>query len=244
MSGSDEENDLYQALLEKHIERKVANIFKRTFDQYRGGTTDMETDHGSSEPNTVLVRGDIIPTFDPDDKITTVIGWLQKIDQLGEIHNWTEYQKSAFMQQKLRGSARTWFNRLDDYRKTWEEWKTALTRAFPRCTDYATVLEELVARKKQPNETMTHYYHEKLALIQQCRLDNEATISCLIKGLPLELQANARAFQCSSPDELYAGFIAPLENYQSPREEAPPKKPRLDHASSSTARKKKCCGMF
>lgn len=56
----------------------------------------------------------------------------------------------------------------------------------------------------------------KYSLAQQCRLENDGIISCIIRGLPIELQANARAFQCTTPDELYAGFIAPMDNYQTP----------------------------
>lgn len=233
---SETEDELYRELLEKHIERKVSAALKRRFDHRSPESADIELGSDSFGPSVsgTNFNGDIVPPFDPDDKTLTVTGWLQKLDQLGEIHHWTDYHKTSFMQQKLRGSARNWFNRLDDYRKTWPEWKTALTRAFPRCTDYATVLEELVARRKKFGETMTRYYHDKLALIQQCRLDDEAAISCLIKGLPLELQANARAFQCTTPDELYAGFIAPLENYESPREsrrESSVKKPRFEENS-------------
>ncbi|KAJ8914023.1 hypothetical protein NQ315_012046, partial [Exocentrus adspersus] len=29
-------------------------------------------------------------------------------------------------------------------------------------------------------------------------------------------EANAHAYQCTTPDELYAGFLAPLDNYESP----------------------------
>jgi hypothetical protein len=156
-----------------------------------------------------------LPTFDPDDQGNAVDAWLKKIDQLGEIHKWAEYDKICFMQQKLRGAAREWFGRLESYDKTWTEWKVALRRAFAHCVDPATLLEEMVKRKKRPDGSMIHYYHAKLALIQQCRLDDETTISCVIKGLPLELQANARAYKCDSVDELYAGFIAPMDNYDS-----------------------------
>lgn len=151
---SDDEQNLYESLLEKHIENKINKAFKRKFGQ-RERDVEVDDIEMSGDPS-VSVRGDIVPTFDPDDRSSTVTGWLQKIDQLGEIHGWTEYHKTAYMQQKLRGSARSWFNRLDDYRKSWDEWKTALTHAFPRCVDYASVLEELVNRKKRSNETMTH----------------------------------------------------------------------------------------
>jgi hypothetical protein len=210
-------NSLYEDLLERHIEKRVSAVLAKKYARHREepermdlGVEDRVTPSTSSG-----ARGDILPAFDPDDQGNVVDAWLKKIDQLGEIHNWAEYDKICFMQQKLRGAAREWFGRLESYDKTWTEWKVALRRAFPRCVDPATLLEEMVKRKKRPDESMTHYYHAKLALIQQCRLDDETTISCVIKGLPLELQANARAYKCDSVDELYAGFIAPMDNYDS-----------------------------
>lgn len=239
-SGSESEQELYQSLLDKHIERKINAMLKRKLGQNRGSAenSSMDTDDSEMRP---IVKAGIIPEFDPDSKNCTVTAWLQKIEQLGQIHNWSNYEKTCFMQIKLRGSAREWFNRLENYDKTWDEWKMSLSRAFPRCVDYATVLEELVARRKRSDETMTHYYHAKVSLTQQCRLDNEATISCIIKGLPLELQANARAFQCSSPDELYSGFIAPMDNYQTPSGSTPAKRPRYDTEISANKRKSQQC---
>ena len=36
----------------------------------------------------------------------------------------------------------------------------------------------------------------------------------IIRGLPLQLQANARVFKCRMADELYSGFVADLDHYQ------------------------------
>lgn len=214
-SGSASPDRLYRRLLQDEIERKINDAIRNSFRSVAPSVVSArDADNGPS--GSTILKGDILPQFDPDQKTSTVTSWLQKIEQLGQLHRWTEYEKACYMQNKLKGSARDWYNRLDDYDKTWDQWKTALTQAFPRHTDYATSLEELVARFKRPEETMTHYYHAKIALAQQCRMDNDATISCVIKGLPLELQANARAFKCASPDELYAGFIAPMDNYRSP----------------------------
>lgn len=238
MSQNESEEDssaLYQELLQRHIEAKVDAALRRALDQR---LDDGELEGARAEDgmrHRVSVKGDIIPTFDPDNPATTAEGWLQKIDQLGDVHGWTDYERSCFMQVKLRGPAKDWFDRLDGYNRSWAEWKIAVTRAFPRHTDYAAVLEQLVARKKRSDETMTHYFHAKLALVQQCRLDDDAAISCVIRGLPLELQANARAYQCTTPDKLYSDFIAPLENYESPAEHFLVKRSRHENGPGGSA---------
>lgn len=194
----------FQQLVKKMVNECVEE--KRRSTHKRGAT--------SRYAATSRSMAEIVPKFDPDSKDSNVIAWLSKIDQLGVIHDWDDYEKCCYMQSRLAGEAKEWFNRLENYDLKWNEWKAALERVFPRLQDYAELLEELVKRKKMGNETMSHYYRAKLAMIHRCRLDDEAALSVIIKGLPVELQANARAYQCNDPADLYAGFLASLEHYQ------------------------------
>ncbi|KAJ8937961.1 hypothetical protein NQ314_011648 [Rhamnusium bicolor] len=63
---------------------------------------------------------------------------------------------------------------------------------------------------------MTTYYHAKLALCGQCGVVGEKAVSCIIRGLPEELRANAYACRCATPEALYSEFLAGLEGYQTP----------------------------
>ncbi|GJQ88225.1 hypothetical protein Trydic_g13216 [Trypoxylus dichotomus] len=159
------------------------------------------------------VGGEILEPFDPEDKDQNVSRWIAKIDQHGAIHGWSKYERACYMQAKLRGAARAWYNRLTDYDHSWEEWKRLLQAAFPRHHDYASQLEELVERKKREDETMSHYYHAKLALCERCDIRGERAVSCLIRGLPDELRANAYTVQSKTPEALYTGFLSGLEDY-------------------------------
>ena len=118
------------------------------------------------------------------------------------------------MQIRLRGSAREWYDDLEDYNLDWDGWKNALQTAFPRSTDYVDRLERMLARSKSDSETMTKYYHDKLSLLKKCCIDREDAISCIIKGLPLELQANAKAYKCDTPEQLYFGYLSSFENFK------------------------------
>ncbi|KAI5636505.1 ecdysteroid kinase domain-containing protein [Phthorimaea operculella] len=159
-------------------------------------------------------EAEVIPKFKPDERNTNVIGWLHKIDQLGEVYGWNEQDRQFVMQIRLRGSARDWYDDLDDYNLTWNQWKHALQTAFPRSTDYVDRLEEMLSRAKNDNETMTKYFHDKLSLLKKCKVYNEDAISCIVKGLPTELRANAKAYQCDTPEQLYYGYLSSLENYR------------------------------
>lgn len=157
---------------------------------------------------------EVIPTFRPDEKSSNVKGWLHKIDQLGDVYGWSNKDRQFIMQIRLRDSARDWYDDLEDYDLTWMEWKNALETAFPRSTDFADLLEVMLARKKTDSETMTKYFHDKVSLLKKCKIDGESAISCIIRGLPAELRANAKAFQCETPQQLYYGYLSSLENYK------------------------------
>lgn len=124
----------------------------------------------------------LIPEFDPDGEECTVQAWIRKIDQIGEIHGWDDTTKSFHLQDKLRGQAKKWYNRLEDYNYTWLEWKQMLLRAFPKHRDYGGMLEELLQRRKLPTETMTKYYQDKIAMCFRCKLSDNANVSCIIRG--------------------------------------------------------------
>lgn len=156
---------------------------------------------------------EVIPKFRPEEK-TNVFGWLHKIDQLGDIYGWNNKDRQFIMQIRLRGSAREWYDNLENYDLTWGEWKEALQTAFPRSTNYVERLEEMLARTKKNSETMTHYYHAKLSLLRKCNIVGKEAISCIIRGLPSELRANAQAYQCDKPEDLYYGYLSSLENFK------------------------------
>lgn len=119
------------------------------------------------------------------------------------------------MQIRLRGSAREWYDDLEDYNLTWNDWKQALQTAFPRSTDFVDRLEEMLGKTKTNSETMTKYFHTKMSLLKRCKIEGENAISCIIRGLPQEIRANAKAFNCETPEQLYFGYLSSLETYKS-----------------------------
>ncbi|XP_048487727.1 uncharacterized protein LOC125491008 [Plutella xylostella] len=157
---------------------------------------------------------EVVPKFRPEDSNSSVSSWLHKIDQLGDVYGWDATEKQFVMQLRLRGSARRWYDELENYNLRWEDWKSALRTAFPRSTDYVDRLEAMLSRTKRDTETMTNYFHDKVSLLKKCEIEGESAISCIIRGLPVELRANAKAYQCETPELLYYGYLSSLENYR------------------------------
>ncbi|EFA01452.1 hypothetical protein TcasGA2_TC006998 [Tribolium castaneum] len=148
--------------------------------------------HRNPDPNTSAQNAqntknaDIVPLFDPEASEVTLSGWLNKIDQLGIIHGWSDKTKSFYMQTKLTGIARLWYNGLSDYNKSWEDWKKSLLEAFPSHEYFVDNLKKMMERKKQTNESMMHYYYSKCSLIRKCEISDKNALSCIIEGLPIE----------------------------------------------------------
>ncbi|KAJ8917002.1 hypothetical protein NQ315_012919 [Exocentrus adspersus] len=166
----------------------------------------------SSGSRTLLVGSDVLDYFDPDDADANIERWLYKVDSLRKVHGWSDYEKSTLVQRRLEGSARRWFHQLDSFDLSWDQWKVKLMKAFLRRRDFAVMVEELVDRRKLATETMSTYYHAKLALCDRINIKGADAVSMIIRGLPEGLRANAYAAGCASPEELYNDFLAGLEN--------------------------------
>lgn len=192
-----------QALFDRLVTKKLQGMVNQYFDNRKPS----KLDH---------LKGDaIVPLFDPDDRENNVRVWLKKINQLGEIYGWDDAKRAYYMQARLDGSARKWYNRLENYDHSWEQWQDLLSRTFPRSFEFSEMLEELASRKKDPKEPMSKYFYDKLAMCHRCKLDDISAVSCIIRGLPVELQASAKALKSSRPEDLYCEFLSSLETYQS-----------------------------
>lgn len=155
-SSDNEERDTLPArkILRRLLETEVQKAMRELSEEVPSVTTRKE--HRAAS---------LIPEFDPDNEdCPTATAWVKKIEQLGEIHGWNDTTKSFYLQDRLRGQARKWYNRLEEYDYPWNVWKEMLTRAFPRHRDYGNMLEEMMNPKKLPTESMTKYYQDKVGM--------------------------------------------------------------------------------
>ncbi|XP_018569072.1 uncharacterized protein LOC108909267 [Anoplophora glabripennis] len=204
---------------------------------------------GRLKRHSLMLGHEEVDWFDPDDPDTNIEHWLRKIDHLGMIRGWTNYERATLAQANLAGTARRWFYQLEDNDLTWDEWKEKLRATFPRRMDYADMLEDMIGRHKLTDESMTTYYHAKLALCHRVRITGKDAVSCIIKGLPTELRANARAVRCPTPEILYNSFLAGLESCHgesaprrmASRMQVPERQASIPQQGTSTARGLKRC---
>nr|CAI5851486.1 unnamed protein product [Callosobruchus analis] len=161
----------------------------------------------------LTVNPNCIPEFNPSNENESCARWLDKIDQLAHINQWDEKVVIYHMQSRLAGLAKTWYNNLDDYRHSWDQWKQLLIQAFPDHQDFPTNLKNMIFRVKNPGETWTEYYFAKQQLLRQCQITGKNAIAMIIDGISdVTVQSGAKVGRYASPEDLYREYLSTLEN--------------------------------
>jgi hypothetical protein len=138
--------------------------------------------------------------------------WIEILEQMSEIHNWNEPNLVFHMQSRLRGSAKSWYEGLSNFKRPWLEWKRMLLENFPEIRDQADQIEKMRSRSKRRDETYEQYYFEKMKLVRPCNLPAKTAVDYIIRGLDEELRLNARLKGCETPEELLHSVILKLSN--------------------------------
>lgn len=158
------------------------------------------------------VKGEVVPSFDPENEGQSIFSWCSKVDELRDIYKWSEEATISFAITKLVGLAETWYQSLPTVKFTWNEWKQKLQEAFPSHSSYFANLQEMINREKSPDETYTRYYYEKLALLNKCKIYGPDAVSCIIGGLSsVVVKTGATAGNHQTTDSLYA-YLSNLNN--------------------------------
>lgn len=157
-----------------------------------------------SRANDIPIRGDCIPSFDPNEINQTSDGWCRKIDELRQDNNWTDQQTRNFALPKLRGLAEVWYKGSESLDHTWEEWKAKIQSSFRERKEFDDLIKDMTKRVKKPNESYTTYFHEKMVLLKACKIYGRDAVSCLIGGITnFVVKTGAKAGRHSTPESLY-----------------------------------------
>lgn len=183
-----------------------------SIDKFTAVMTELLKRSSEQGPVSSTVRGDVVPTFDPENRNLTVTSWCQKLDELREIYNWSEEATIYYAMNKLRGLAEVWYKSLPTLKYSWEEWKEKLEIAFPSRRNYCADLQEMLNRKKRIEETYTKYYYEKVALLNRCKIFGENAVSCIIGGInDIVVRTGASAGNHKTPESLHV-YLSSINN--------------------------------
>lgn len=145
----------------------------------------------------------IVPSFNPEEPQQSIVRWCQRIDELKVLYGWNDEVTVYNAMAKLEGLASRWYHSLPTIQYTWEQWKEELKKAFPAKRDYFQGLEKMMQRVKRRDESFISYYYEKVALLNECRIQGADAVSCIIGGISDgTIQTAARANDYQEPETL------------------------------------------
>lgn len=145
----------------------------------------------------------VIPEFDPANRMQTIECWLRKVNECASIYNWDEKQVVHFSLQKLVGLAKKWFEALPTVVFTWEEWQSKLRKAFPSEENYGRLLEEMLNRTSHNGESLREYFYDKLSLLNRCEITGKKAVDCVIYGISdRAIRNGAQTLNSSEPEDL------------------------------------------
>lgn len=156
------------------------------------------------KPDASMVRGDVVPIFNPEDSNQDIDTWCLKVDELRDVFSWSEEATIYFALARLRGLAEIWYKGLSSIKLNWVEWKEKLKRAFPYRKDYCDMLTEMLRRRKRFDETYTKYFYEKCALLNSCKIEGPEAVSCILGGIDDNVvKTGAKAGKYQTPESLH-----------------------------------------
>lgn len=158
-------------------------------------------------------RRDCVPEFYPIKNTFTTMQWINTLEQFKRANSWNEANLIYHMQSQLRGTAKTWFDGLENYDRSWEEWKAALLLNFPDDQNHAERFRLMDLRKKKPEETYEEYFFEKMKLMRPCKLTPAMSVDFIIEGiLDNGVKLAAKMKGCTTPEELLQKVILQIPN--------------------------------
>lgn len=145
-----------------------------------------------------------IPEFNPETSKLNSQEWIKLIETTAEERDWKPDEKLYVLTSRLAGYARQWHLNTGIKCKNWADLKQAFFTAFPSENDYYQLLKKMMARTKEERESLTSYFHHKVALLNACDIYGRKAVSCIVGGLPNNsLKEDCKWQNFDDPDLLY-----------------------------------------
>uniref|UniRef100_A0A1B0CGZ5 CCHC-type domain-containing protein n=1 Tax=Lutzomyia longipalpis TaxID=7200 RepID=A0A1B0CGZ5_LUTLO len=194
-SGGDQQGELI-----KCYERKIRQLKQENEALKRSASASS-----SKEVGVIRLAGgeikDLIPAFRPGEDETTTEEWIENLESMREIYEWTNQQVLLYASTRLKGAAKKWHSTTTT--KTWDEFKWELMKAFPEKINVGKIIEEIQGRKRKREETVTEYFFEMRQKGKKIKLDDATIAKYIIAGLGDEkLIAMVAGANYDSPQEL------------------------------------------
>lgn len=180
----------------RHPKKKSKQVPRKT------GTETVST--------SALTLHNMIPEFDPlNDNVTA---WLNIMDSYAKTFSWADSMIRYQALNKLKGSAKTWYDSLlrNDHSWitwTWNDWKLRMRSTFQVKRNMYELIKEIVDRKPVENQSLYAFFFEQKSKIDNLCLNfsDQDIISIIIGNIgDSNISASVEASNFQSCDSLAA----------------------------------------
>lgn len=142
-----------------------------------------------------------LPEFGGNE-VEDVDQWIQKIEDIADIHEVSNEVTLLSASTKMTKNARRWFD-LSSIRRSWFEFKSAITKRFKRKILFHVQIQKVEARRwNSYKETFQDYAMDKIALMHSLHLQDEDIIQLIINEMnSAVLRGTATALNSDSVDD-------------------------------------------
>lgn len=128
----------------------------------------------------------MVPEFDP--LVDNITMWLNVVEANARAFGWSDRVLQYQALQKLRNTAKTWYDSLQKNKTrwttwNWEDWRNTLLDTFRTKRNMFSLLKDLIQTKPSDGQSLYEFYFQQKGKIDKLRLDfSEQDIISVIVG--------------------------------------------------------------
>ena len=126
--------------------------------------------------------GAILPEFDPVKNEIGVDEWIEKVEEYGEIYEWTDMEICHYALLKMKGVAKTVVQSIRPTPVNWNAWKEQLRLYFPQIQTQVSKTLSAQKYKKGKDQSVVEYFYEKLALCNKAGMRPGEMVEWIVDG--------------------------------------------------------------
>lgn len=122
----------------------------------------------------------LISEFNGENAVTS---WLRKLDHYKTLYNWTDAAALLYATTRLTGSAKLWYNSVEEDIFNFHDFKEMIAATFPNYVDDADIHRELMAAMKSNQESYEGYVFRMQNIASKGQMSQSSLIKYIISGL-------------------------------------------------------------
>lgn len=162
---------------------------------------------GISKLEWPICNDTLIPTFDPQNLVQSVEGWVNRIDDLSEFYRWDDFTVVKLVANRRRGMARRWYDTQDQVTAGWTQLKSLLILQFRRPLPFVKLLKDAANYSAHPGQDLSEYCFNKMDKLKALKIEipEEYLVGAAIGGIAGEgIERSVRSSRYETTSEMYS----------------------------------------